>query len=85
MVAGLGMEELKREIVRNKDHKWVKDVEEPTYIANIEPQAALYAYKTGLCHRWTFLQMTVKHISDLFHPLEEVIHEKMIPAICGKP
>ena len=28
--------------------------------------------------------MTVKHIADLFHPLEEVTCEKLIPAIHGK-
>ena len=82
--AGLGTVEFKREFVRNKVDKWVKDVEELAFIVNIEPRAALSAYNTGLCQSWTFLQRPVKHISDLFHPLEEVIRAKLIPAICAK-
>ena len=37
----------------------------------------------GLFQRWTFIQRTIKKISDLFQPLEKTINTIFIPALLG--
>ena len=70
--------------VSKKVQKWVADVENLTEISRDEPQAAYIAYTKGLCHRWTFLQRTVKDVSQLFIPFEQAIFDKLLPAIVGR-
>ena len=82
--AALGSEQFKVRYIEDKVSKWVKDVEEMSDIAKEEPQAALTAFNTGLSQRWNFVQRTVAGIGDLFQPLEEVIRQKLIPALCGR-
>ena len=82
--AALGTEDFKASYIRSKVEKWVKDVEELVEIAKEEPQAALCAFNTGLSQRWTFVQRTMHGISALFWPIEDVIRQRLIPAICGR-
>ena len=49
-----------------------------------EPRAALSSFNVALCQRWKFIQRTVHAISRLFEPLEQVIRDKSIPAVCGR-
>ena len=83
--AALGTEKFKEEFAKKKIEKWVKDVEELADIAEEEPQAALTAFNTALANRWTFLQRTVKGISEYFRPLEMAIRERLIPNLVGRP
>ena len=64
--------------------KWVNDVEALVKIAKEEPQAALCAFNTGLSQRWAFVQRTMEGIGALFQPIEDVIRQKVIPALCGR-
>ena len=82
--AVIGTTTFKENYVKDKVQKWVADVENLTEIARDEPQAAYIAYTRGLCHRWTFLQRTVKDVSQLFIPLEQAIFDKLLPAIVGR-
>ena len=61
-----------------------RDVEQMAEIAEEEPQAALSVYNTGLSQRWTFVQRIMYGISPLFQPIEDVIRQKLIPALCGR-
>ena len=81
--AVLGSESYRDSFVSEKVQKWVQDVIELSHIAKDEPQVAFSAYNTGLCHRWTFLQRTVRGISHLFLPLEQAICEMLLPALLG--
>ena len=82
--AVIGTTTFRDNYVSKKVQKWVADVENLTEIARDEPQAAYIAYTKGLCHRWTFLQRTVKGVSQLFIPLEQTIFDKLLPAIVGR-
>ena len=64
--------------------KWVEDVAVVAKIAADEPQAALSAYTKSICHRWVFVQRTIKDIGHLFQPLEDCIRDKLIPALVGR-
>jgi hypothetical protein len=82
--AALGSEGFKSSYIRGKVEKWMKDLEELVEIAKEEPQAALCAFNTGLSQRWTFVQRTMGGIGALFQPLEDVIRQRLIPALCGR-
>ena len=82
--AVIGSREFRSEYVTDKINKWIKDVEEIAEVANDEPQIAYSAYTKALCMRWCFLQRTVPDIKEYFIPLEEVIRDKLIPAIIGR-
>ena len=82
--AALGDEAFRQNFVKQKVENWSSDLMELVEIAKEEPQAALCAFNAGLSRRWTFLQRTMSGIRDLFVPLEEIIRQKFIPAICGR-
>ena len=76
--------EFKEKYVSEKVANWVQDVEQLTKIAKEEPQLALAGFNKALCMRWCFVQRTISGIRDLFQPLEDVIREKLIPAVVGR-
>ena len=82
--AVIGSTEFKEKYVNSKIAKWIEDVEQLALIAKDEPQLALSAYNKALSMRWCFVQRTISNIKDNFIPLEEVIREKLIPAIIGR-
>lgn len=82
--AVIGSEEFKEQFVNKKVEKWIKDVEQLSFIAKDEPQLVLSAFTKALNHRWCFMQRTIPNISTLFQPLEDTIREKLIPAIVGR-
>ncbi len=82
--AVIGSPEFREEYVKEKIDNWVKDVEHLSEIAKDEPQFAHSAFTKALCMRWSFLQRTIPDVSNHFVPLEEVIREKLIPAIIGR-
>ena len=82
--AAIGTDEFKKQYVKSKVDKWIKDVEKISLFAEDEPQAALSAYSKGVSCRWQYLQRTVPNISELFRPLESAIRNKLIPALIGR-
>lgn len=68
-----------------KVNKWCEEVESLAKIASSQPHAAYAAFVHGEQGKWSFLQRTVKEVSDLFQPLENCIRNKLIPAITGRP
>ena len=82
--AVIGSENFRKEYVSNKVKGWVKDVLDLADIAKEDPQLAYSAYTKGLSHRWTFVQRTIKDISELFNPLEDAITNNLIPALTGR-
>ena len=49
------------------------------------PRAAYAAYVHGLSSRWSYLLRTIPDIDDLLQPLENAIHQHLIPALIGRP
>ena len=82
--AVIGSHEFRTEYVSDKIRKWTKDVEQLAEVAKDEPQLAYSAYTKALSMRWCFLQRTVPDTKTFFAPLEEVIRNKLIPAIIGR-
>ena len=82
--AVIGTNQFKEEYVKRKVEKWVEDICELAKIAKEEPQAALSSFNVGISQRWTYMQRTVGGVAKLFLPLEEVIREEFIPAVCGR-
>ena len=66
MGAVIGTTQFKKEYVKGKVEKWVKDIEELANIAKDEPQAALSSFTKAISHRWTYVQRTIPDISNLF-------------------
>ena len=82
--AVIGSQEYRDEYVTNKVQRWIKDVEELATIAEDEPQLGYTAYTKALCMRWCLLQRTIPNTKEYFVPLEDVIREKLVPAIIGR-
>jgi hypothetical protein len=82
--AVVGTEAFREKYVTDKVAKWVSDIDQLSEIAKDEPHVAYTAFTKGICHRWGFLQRTVKDISHLFAPLEKAIFGKLLPTITGR-
>jgi hypothetical protein len=82
--AVIGNATYRTEYVNEKIDKWVKDVEQLATLAVDEPQLAYAAYTKAMCMRWCFLQRTIPNSGQYFHPLENAISQKLIPAIIGR-
>ena len=50
-----------------------------------QPHAAYSAFTHGLVHKWSYLARTVPDITRFFQPLEDVIRNKFIPCLTGRP
>ena len=84
MGAVIGSSKFKESYVAGKVQKWTQDIVELTKIAKDEPQAVYSCFTKAIAHRWSYVQHTIPGIDRLFIPLEEVIREKLIPAIVGR-
>ena len=82
--AVIGSESFRKEYIENKVKKWTRDVQQLAAIAKDEPQLAYSAYTKAISMRWCFLQRTIPDTGQYFIPLEEMIREKLIPAIIGR-
>ena len=68
-----------------KVSKWCDEIKQLANIAQVQPHAAYSAYTHGLSSRWTFLTRTIPGIAHLLQPLEDAIHQHLIPALTGRP
>ncbi len=82
--AVVGDDETRKNYVSKKVSAWVEDVERLAEISEDDPQLAYVAFTKGLCHRWKYVQRTIKNIGSLFAPLENSIRNKLIPSIVGR-
>ncbi len=82
--AVIGAEEFRQEYMEKKMQGWVNEVIELSGIAEEEPQVAYAAYTKGLSHKWSYIQRTVKDVSEFFSPLEHAIRNVFIPSLIGR-
>ena len=83
--AALGSKTFTEEYVSDKVQGWTRDIMNLVEVASSQPHAAYAAYVHGLSNRWSYLQRTVPDINDLLQPLENAIHQHLIPALTGRP
>ena len=65
--------------------EWIEDVEKLAAVAGSQPQAAYAAYIHGTKNKWNYICRTTPDCSHLLQPLEDAIHQKLLPAISGRP
>ncbi len=82
--AVIGSGESKDEFVVNKVKTWVKRYAMADF-ASTQPHAVYAALVHGGLSRWSFIFRTIPDIQDLMQPLEDTIHQQLIPAITGRP
>ena len=80
----IGVTFFKEAFVREKVDQWVRELEKLADVAASQPQAAYSALVFSLKHKGSFLARTTRGISEMLHPVEYVICQKVIPAITGK-
>ena len=83
--AALGSKTFTEEYVSAKVLGWTKEIEHLAKVAVSQPHAAYAAFTHGLSSRWTYLLRTIPDIQDLLLPLENAIHQSLIPALTGRP
>jgi len=69
--------------VQNKVFSWVG--EKLSEIAITQPQAAYTAFTHVFLHLWSYIARTVPMSPGLFHPLNEVLSLRFVPAVTGQP
>ena len=53
-------------------------------IAEMHPHAAYAAFSHVIMGKWQYIMRTIEDVGGLLHPIEEAIHEKLIPALTGR-
>ena len=79
--AVVGTNKFKNDFVKSQVDQWCDQIRKLATIAETQPQSAYSAFTTGLRHRYSFFMRTIPDISELFKPLEDEIHHKLIPAL----
>ena len=53
-------------------------------IAKTHLYSAYAVFVRGALHKWNYVMCTVDLVGSLFQPLEDTIHEHLIPALTGR-
>lgn len=77
----VGKDEATKEYVEELRDEWINQLEELSNIAKSEPQAAYSAFTAGFRHKMTYFIRTIPDLAETLKPLDEVINNKLIPAI----
>jgi hypothetical protein len=77
----VGKEEATKEYVEELRDEWITELEELSNIARSEPQAAYSAFTAGFRHKMTYFIRTIPDLAETLKPLDDVINNKLIPAI----
>jgi len=83
--APLGSPSFVEDFVTCKVKEWTEEVEKLAAVAGSQPQAAYAAFVHGTKTKWNYICRTTPNCSHLLQPLEDSIHQKLIPALSGRP
>ena len=83
--AALGFPSFVEDFTSHKVDKWMEEVVKLAAVAGSQPQAAYAACIHGTKNKWNYFFRTTPNCSHLLQPLEEAIHQKLLPAISGRP
>ena len=67
--------------VSSKVKKWTDEVLHLSDIAKTHPYAA---FVHGMIHKWNYVMHTINSVGPLFQPLEDAIHQHLIPSLTGR-
>ena len=81
----IGPREYTTTYVTSKIKGWCDEIKRLSEIADIYPHAAYAAFTHGLFGHWSYIMRTIPDIQDLLQPLEDTIHQHLIPALFGRP
>ena len=77
----VGKDEATKQYVEELRDEWIVQLEELANIAKSEPQAAYSAFTAGFRHKMTYFIRTIPDLVEVLKPLDDVIDNKLIPAI----
>ena len=64
---------------------WIEEIQTLAEIASTQPHAVYSALVHGVFSQWLFITRTIPDIEHLLQPLEDAIHQILIPALTGRP
>ena len=73
------------EYVRQKVEHWTHELNTLVSFASTQPHAAHAAFTHGLASKWLYTMRTITDVGHLLQPLENIIRQKLIPALTGRP
>jgi len=82
--SSIGIRCFAKEYVAEKVQLWSEEIHTLSNFAQKHPHSAYSAFTHGVVHKWNFLMRTIKSISHLLQPLEDAIHQFLIPALSGR-
>ena len=81
----LGTPDFTKSYVLQKVDLWLQDLNNPVACALTQPHAAYTAFTHGMTSKWLYVMRTIPNIGHLLQPLEDIICQKLIPALTGRP
>ena len=83
--AAIGTPSYVTEYVTEKVEQWATELERLSVIAKTQPRAAHAALTHSLSSKWFFIMRTIPSIGNLLQTLKDILQQKSIPALTGKP
>ena len=83
MGAAIGSSEYRKIYANNLVENWVKQLSTLAGISKSYPQAAYIAFTAGFRHKFNYYLRTIKDISHMLQPVENVIRYQLIPNLCN--
>ena len=71
--------------MQQKVEFWTQELNKLISIAFTQPHAAYTAFTHGLPSKWLYAMRTIPNIGHLLQLLEDVIRQKLIPSLTGRP
>jgi len=81
----IGSETYVSDFLENKVACWSKDLELLSEITASQPHAAYSAFTHGMMSKWSYLSRIFPDIGDHLQPLEDIIRNKFLPTLTGRP
>ena len=82
--AALGTATFTEDFVGDRVAALEQELDTLAKVAQTQPQAAHSALVHGLASKWLYLARTIPEISEELQPLENSLHQRLIPAITGR-
>lgn len=82
--SAIGDRKFVEQYVKEKVSIWIDEVEVMCSMAKSQPHAVYSAFTKGSVNNWMYISRTTPGISHLLQPLEESIHQKLIPSLTGQ-
>ena len=82
--AAIGSSEFHKSYAEKNISKWCNEIEQLALFAKTQPQAAYAAFIHGEMHRFTYFLRTIPNMSEFLKPLDDIIDNKLLPAILGR-